>query len=65
MMWDGVGFACKIDGRMDAELYTQILKADLLNSLEYSTMARPQKMTFFSKTMTPSTLLICGSKTIR
>jgi hypothetical protein len=29
MMWDGVGYSCKIDGRMDAELYTQILEEDL------------------------------------
>ena len=29
MMWDGVGYACKIDGKMNAELNTQILEEDL------------------------------------
>ena len=35
MMWEGVGFGCKIDGRMDAELYTKILEDELQQSLEY------------------------------
>ena len=35
MMWEGVGYGCKIDGRMDAELYTQILEDELQQSLEY------------------------------
>ena len=35
MTWEGVGFAAKIDGRMDSDLYLQILKDDLLNTLEY------------------------------
>jgi transposase len=34
MLWEGVGYGCKIDGRMDAELYTQILEEDLQQSLE-------------------------------
>ena len=34
MSWDGVGYCCKIDGRMDAELYSQILEDELQNSLE-------------------------------
>jgi transposase len=34
MMWDGVGNACKIDGRMDADLYVQILEEDLRASVE-------------------------------
>jgi len=29
MAWDGVGYACKIDGRMDADPYTQILEDEL------------------------------------
>src|SRR3954469_19792037 len=33
--WEGVGYGCKIDGRMDAELYTQILEDELQQSLEY------------------------------
>jgi DDE superfamily endonuclease/Transposase len=35
MTWEGVGYGCKIDGRMDAELYTQILEDELQQSLEY------------------------------
>lgn len=35
MMWDGVGYACKIDGRMDADLYVKILEEDLQASLEH------------------------------
>jgi hypothetical protein len=35
MLWDGVGYACKIDGRMDADLYISILDDDLQASLEY------------------------------
>jgi hypothetical protein len=35
MLWDGVGYACKIDGRMDGELYTKILQDELQGSLMY------------------------------
>jgi hypothetical protein len=35
MLWDGPGFACKIDGTLDAELYVAILKDELLQSLVY------------------------------
>ncbi len=35
MLWDGVGNAVKIDGRMDAELYVQILDEDLQASIDY------------------------------
>ena len=35
MSWDGVGYCCKIDGRMDGELYSQILEDELQNSLEW------------------------------
>ena len=35
MTWDGVGYACKIDGKMDAELYVQILDEDLQASLQH------------------------------
>ena len=33
--WQGVGYAAKIDGRMDGDLYLLTLKDDLLNTLEY------------------------------
>ena len=35
MGWDGAGYACKIDGRMDADLYCSILEDELLSSLEF------------------------------
>ena len=35
MSWDGVGYACKIDGNMDANLYVSILDEELMNSLEH------------------------------
>ena len=35
MMWEGVGYACKIDGRMDKHLYTAILEDELQASLQY------------------------------
>ena len=35
MTWEGVGYAAKIDGRMDSDLYLQILKDELLNSLQH------------------------------
>ena len=35
MLWDGVGYACKIDGKMDGELYTKILQDDLQESLAF------------------------------
>ena len=35
MLWDGVGFGTKIDGRMDADLYVSILDDELQQTLEY------------------------------
>jgi hypothetical protein len=35
IMWDGPGLACKIDGRMDADLYCQIVEDELQDSLAY------------------------------
>jgi hypothetical protein len=35
MMWDGVGYATKIDGRMDGDLYILILQDDLQASMEF------------------------------
>jgi hypothetical protein len=33
--WKRVGYVTKIDGRMDSDLYLQILKDKLLNTLQY------------------------------
>ena len=35
MSWDGMGFMWKIGGRMDEDLYVNILKDELLNSIEH------------------------------
>ena len=35
MTWEGVGFATKINGRIDGDLYLQILKDELQQTLEY------------------------------
>ena len=35
MLWDGVGYACKIDRKMDADLYVSILNDDLQASLDF------------------------------
>ena len=35
MTWQGVGFVTKIDGRMDGDLYLQILKDELHQTLDY------------------------------
>lgn len=35
MFWEGPGYATKIDGRMDADLYVSILKDELQESLKY------------------------------
>jgi hypothetical protein len=45
MTWDGPGFLCKIDGKMDADLYVSILDDDLLNTLEYCNLS-PQDIVF-------------------
>ncbi|GES76441.1 hypothetical protein GLOIN_2v1466586 [Rhizophagus clarus] len=36
----GVGYLCKIDGGLDAELYQKILDEDFLNTLEYYDLDR-------------------------
>jgi hypothetical protein len=33
--YEGVGFSCKVEGNMDAELYSQILRDELMRSIEY------------------------------
>src|SRR5262249_34947967 len=35
MTFQGVGYTCRIDGRMDAETYTDILGKELLETVEY------------------------------
>jgi hypothetical protein len=35
MLWEGPGFACKIDGKMDGDLYIKIMQDELGESLAY------------------------------
>ena len=47
MVWgcmtpQGVGYMCKIDGKMDAELYTTILQDDLLATVDYYGLEREE-----------------------
>ena len=35
MLWEGPGYACKIDGKMDGDLYIKILEDELGESLAY------------------------------
>jgi DDE superfamily endonuclease len=35
MMWEGVGYACKIDGKMDGDLYVKILDEELQDSVQF------------------------------
>jgi hypothetical protein len=35
MLWDGVRYACEIDGIMDADLYVKILEDDLQASIKF------------------------------
>src|SRR4051812_30228769 len=35
MLWEGPGYAVKIDGRMDGDLYIKIVDEDLASSLDY------------------------------
>ena len=44
MTWKTVGYAAKINGRMDSDPYLQILKDELLNSLEHYELQSPQQL---------------------
>ena len=35
MTWEGFGFACRIEGKMDADLYVQILEEELQQTLGF------------------------------
>ena len=48
MFWDGPGYAARIDGKMDSELYYEILEDDLKASLDYYGIS--SRMSFSSKT---------------
>ena len=35
MTWEGVGFACKIDSTLDGELYSEILRGELMETIKF------------------------------
>ena len=35
MLWEGIGYATRIEGKMDAELYTSILEDELQSTMEH------------------------------
>ena len=45
MFWEGIGYATRIEGKMDAELYCAILDDELQNSLDYHDKS-PSDITF-------------------
>jgi hypothetical protein len=34
-LWEGVGYATKIDGKVDGQLYTEILEEEFQETLQY------------------------------
>ena len=40
MMYDGVGYACRIDGGLDRELYRKILGDELIQSIDFYKLPR-------------------------
>jgi len=52
MMWEGIGYACKIDGRMDGDLFVKILDEDWWLAL--TIMARMLGISSSNRIMTPN-----------
>ena len=44
-VWDWPGYTCKIDGRMDGDLYVKIMEEDLKASMDYYGKS-PEEMVF-------------------
>jgi transposase len=51
MSWEGVGFAAKIDGRMDSDLYCSILEDELQQSIKF--FKKKRKDTLFQQDNDP------------
>ena len=45
MSWEGVGYATKIEGKMDADLFVEILEDELQGTLEYYNL-KPKEVIF-------------------
>jgi hypothetical protein len=53
MFWEGIGYATRIEGKMDAELYCSILDDELQQSLDHYNKSPPTSLS--SMATTPST----------
>jgi hypothetical protein len=51
MLWEGVGYATKIEGSLDAKLYTSILEYEL--QLRYCAVKKPSSLGIRFRTMSP------------
>ena len=63
MFWEGPGYATKIDGRMDADLFVSILDDELQESIKYykkKPSSSSRKMTLNTRARRPRN----GSKTV-
>jgi len=47
MSAEGIGYGCKIEGKMDADIYISILEEELLGTLEYYRL--PKERTIFQQ----------------
>ena len=54
MTWEGVAYACKIDGKMDGDLLYRSWKKNFKKASSFTT--KPRTTLSFNKIMTPSTL---------
>ena len=54
MFWDGCGYACKINWRIDGDLHVQIMIEELEANMDY--YGKNSEYVVFSKIMTQSTL---------
>ena len=54
MTWEGVGYACKIDGNMEGDLYVQILDEELQESIKFYNKTKDDII--FQQDNDPSTL---------
>ena len=53
MAWDRVGYATRIEGKMDADLFVSIMEDELQQTLEL--WVKLLMMWYFSRIMTPNT----------
>ena len=55
MMWEGIGYGCKIDGRMDGELQYTHRFCKMNSNKVWNIIVKMLLMLFFSRIMIPNT----------